>query len=144
MSNGSWISGSDRGASTVEMAFVAIFLFILVAGIVDLGRAYITRIAVHDAAQEGAMYGSYRPTDANEIRARVISTTDNPDLSGATIEVTCPEGLPVEAPVGGRKIAVRVTYRLDLITPIVGSMLGGHIDLTREHVGTVFSGECLT
>lgn len=128
----------------MEMAFVAIFLFFLVAGVVDLGRAYITRIAVHDAAQEGAMFGSYRPSDAAEIRARVISTTTNPDLNDASIEISCPDGSPVGAPIGGKKIAVRVTYRLNLVTPIVGAMFGGGIDLTREHVGTVFSGECLT
>ena len=46
-------STRERGASVVEMAFVAIFLFVLTAGIIDLGRAYLTRIAVHDAAQEG-------------------------------------------------------------------------------------------
>lgn len=130
----------ERGASTVEMALVTILLFILVAGVVDLGRAYITRIAVHDAAQEGALFASYRPSDSDEIRDRVISTTANPDFSGATIEVTCPEGTPL----GGGSIAVRVTYRLNLITPFVGPMLGGHLDLTREHIGTVFSGECLS
>jgi Na+-transporting methylmalonyl-CoA/oxaloacetate decarboxylase gamma subunit len=132
----------DRGASVVEMAFVAIFLFILVAGMIDLGRAYLTRIAIYDAAQEGAMFASYRPSDEEAIKERVVSTTSNPDLSDAEIEVTCPEGDPVLG-VGGKKVAVRVTYDLPLITPIVGGMLGGHIELSREHVGTVFSGECL-
>lgn len=139
-------STRERGASVVEMAFVAIFLFVLTAGIIDLGRAYLTRIAVHDAAQEGAMFASYRPSDQNEIRERVIATTDNPDLTVATIEVTCPEGTPDLSGdlVGGKKIAVRVTYRMPLVTPLIGWMLGGHLDLTREHVGQVFSGECLT
>lgn len=134
------LPASERGASTVEMALVTVFLFILVAGVIDLGRAYNTQIAVYDAAQEGAMFASYRPNDVDEIRERVISTTNNPDLNDATIEVTCPEG----SPTGGGSIAVRVTYRLDLVTPIFGSMLGGSINLSREHVGTVFSGECLT
>ena len=127
------------------MAFVAIFLFMLVAGIIDLGRAYLTRIAVHDAAQEGAMFASYRPSDRDEIQDRVIATTTNPDLSGATIEITCPEGTldPSGEVIGGKQVAVRVTYRLDYITPVLGQMLGGHVDLTREHVGQVFSGECL-
>jgi hypothetical protein len=132
--------GSERGAAAVEMAFVTILLFILVAGTVDLGRALFTYIAVQDAAQEGTLYGSYRPEDAGPIRDRVVNSTQFPALEVANVDVTCPGG----SPTGGDTIAVRVTHEVDLITPIVGNFLGGSIELSSEHFGQVFNGECLT
>ena len=130
----------ERGAAAVEMAFLTILLFILVAGIVDLGRALFTYVAVQDAAQEGTLYGSYRPEDAAPIRDRVVDSTEFPTLDPDNVEVSCPSG----APNGGDTIAVRVTHEVDLITPIVGTFLGGSIELSSEHIGQVFNGECLT
>lgn len=131
---------SERGAGAVEMAFLAILLFILAAGTVDLGRALFTYIAVQDAAQEGTLYASYRPEDAGPVRDRVVDSTDFPALDPANVEVSCPGGTPT----GGDTIAVRVTHEVDLFTPIVGNFLGGSIELSSEHVGQVFNGECLT
>lgn len=124
----------------MEMAFLTIVLFILAAGTIDLGRALFTYVAVQDAAQEGTLYGSYRPEDAGPIVARVVDSTEFPALEAANVEVSCPAG----SPTGGDAIAVRVIHEVDLITPIVGNFLGGSIELSSEHVGQVFNGECLT
>jgi hypothetical protein len=140
MSDRSTRARRERGASAVEMAFLTILLFILAAGTVDLGRALFTYVAVQDAAQEGTLYGSYRPEEAGPIQARVVGSTDFPAIAPADVEVSCPEG----SPTGGDAIAVRVTHEVDLITPIVGAFLGGSIELSSEHVGQVFNGECLT
>ncbi|HLT97030.1 MAG TPA: TadE/TadG family type IV pilus assembly protein, partial [Acidimicrobiia bacterium] len=48
----------ERGAAAVEMAFVAMFLILLVTGVADLGRAIFTYIGVQEAAEEGTMYAS--------------------------------------------------------------------------------------
>jgi Flp pilus assembly protein TadG len=50
----SWTRSRERGAELVEAALVIPLLLIMLAIVVDLGRAYFTYIAVIDAAREGA------------------------------------------------------------------------------------------
>jgi Flp pilus assembly protein TadG len=45
---------SERGASAVEFAIVLPVLFLVIAGIVDFGRAYFYQIQLANAAREGA------------------------------------------------------------------------------------------
>jgi len=42
----------EKGQSLVEFAFGLVILMILISGIVDLGRAFFTYMALNDAAQE--------------------------------------------------------------------------------------------
>ena len=57
----------EDGQSMVELALTLTFLLILLAGTMDLGRAFFTWIEMRDAAQEGAVYGSLCPVSANII-----------------------------------------------------------------------------
>ena len=50
---------AERGAATVEFALFAMFLVLIVSGIVDLGRGFYTAIALNDAVQEGAMFAAF-------------------------------------------------------------------------------------
>ncbi|MFC1879838.1 TadE/TadG family type IV pilus assembly protein, partial [Chloroflexota bacterium] len=59
-------SGQD-GQSLVEFAVALVFLLLLIAGIVDVSRALFTYMALRDAAQEGALYGSTNPLDTGGI-----------------------------------------------------------------------------
>ncbi len=45
-----------------------VILLFLVGGIVDLGRGFFTYMALRDAVQEGALYGSINPTLTTEIQ----------------------------------------------------------------------------
>ena len=124
----------ERGAATVEMAMVTIFLFMLTAGIVDMGRALYAYIGVQDAAQEGAVAGSFDPN--GDIRGRAIDAVEFPDLSapGSSVVVTCP------AP---DVVAVTVSHDVALITPIIGQWFGPTITLERTVTGQVFVGTCV-
>ncbi len=53
----------ERGQSLVEMTLVVGLLLLLVAGTVDLGRAFHTYIVLTNAAREGARWGSHYPWD---------------------------------------------------------------------------------
>jgi Flp pilus assembly protein TadG len=59
------------GQSLVEIAFGLIFLLVMLAGVVDVGRALFARAALLDAAEEGALYGSYQPADVSGIEKRI-------------------------------------------------------------------------
>jgi Flp pilus assembly protein TadG len=45
---------SRRAAATVEFAFVAVFLMLMVVGMVELGRAMMVKAILTDAARKGA------------------------------------------------------------------------------------------
>lgn len=136
-----WI---EHGQSLTEFAFGAVILLILLVGIVDLGRAFFTYIALRDAAQEGAVYGSICPRDASAIEARVRSSSNLPlDLQNdPNVEVQChyitangdaPCGGSVPAP--GNGLRVRVLYNNFPITmPFLGTFIGTQTITLRAEV----------
>ena len=68
---------ADQGVALVELAFVVPFLLILVAGAVDLGRAYYVYLDAVNAAHSGAEYGSQYPANtANIITAATPRHTE--------------------------------------------------------------------
>ena len=69
----------EKGQSLIELAVVILIVFLLVSGIVDLGRALFYFQAMRDAAQEGAAYASAFPVN--------ISDTDPPVASLNCVEI---------------------------------------------------------
>src|SRR6478752_6450005 len=93
---------TERGASAVEFAIVLPVLFLVVAGIVDFGRAYFGQIELANAAREGVRaavvlpLGS-TPAPTTEVAARVNAAL--PGIGDATVVSTyCPS-----TPVSGSK-----------------------------------------
>lgn len=96
---------TERGASAVEFAIVLPVLFLILAGIVDFGRAYQAQVQLTNAAREGARaavvlpLGS-TPAPTTEVAARVSaalpgvtdalvpSPTYCPSLANATARAT--------------------------------------------------------
>jgi hypothetical protein len=67
----------QEATSTVEFALVAPVLFLLLVGILDLGRAVNAYVTVSNAAREGSHYAILHPTAApsaivSAVRARVV------------------------------------------------------------------------
>lgn len=139
----------ERGQSLTELAISLSMLFILLAGVVDLGRAFFTYIALRDSAQEGAVYASYYNSTGDpddtwcKIVDRVRYTSDSPfDFTDTTVSVKiggnatqsfpngaipgspCP-ALGIE-PGAGDEIIVSVTYdNFPITMPFLGSLVGG-------------------
>src|SRR5574340_68722 len=61
----------EKGQSLVELAIVMVFVLILLAGVVDLGRMMYEFLSMRDAAQEGAAYGVVFPSYCVEMGNRV-------------------------------------------------------------------------
>jgi Flp pilus assembly protein TadG len=75
-----WLAGgrSERGTNSLELAFIAMFLFICIAGIVDIGGAYQHYIVVINASREGARtYARLPCTAANRtaVKSAIVSAT---------------------------------------------------------------------
>jgi len=143
----------ERGQSLVEIALSITFLTMLVAGVVDLGRAFFTYIALRDAAQEGAAFASIsriypeEPLKCTEIISRAHTTSDTQifDLNLATVNILyydfwdinltkpypCKELTPAASPAHNKHACfgstVVVQTRLEnfpLVTPFMGTILG--------------------
>lgn len=138
---------SQAGQSLVEFSLMAIVLIILLMGVMDLGRAYFTYLALKDAAAEGAYYGQGHPgwidgslsgtsdDDPNNIDYRVRNSApkgglvdwDDPDVT-VTIDV------PNPAP--GELLTVTVSAPYKLVTPFVG---GQTLTLNARAISVIVS-----
>ena len=119
----------DRGAAVVEMAVVTLFLAFLVLGIVDVGRLIFTNISIRDAVQEGANYAAFTEgATSTDITDTIRGAVSSPDLSPATIALFC--SADPRDRQDGTRVRIDMTYEINLITPIVGSMLGGSATLS--------------
>jgi len=131
----------EQGQSLVEMAIALVILLLLVGGIVDLGRAFFTFMALRDAVQEGALYGSVNPTLTTEIKNHVLNSSDMiPDLVGSDdITVTV-----IGTACTGNGIRVTATYNdFPLTMPFIGTVLGSQtIQISATIMDTILSPGC--
>jgi len=133
----------ELGQSLVEMALAMIFLVWLIAVIIDMGSALFTWIALRDAAQEGALYGSINPTDTANIKVRVVTSSDRPlDLAQAYSDGTLEINPTISggACTGGG-ITVMVRYQYTPIIPLV-SAIWPTIPIRATVTDTILLPEC--
>jgi len=110
----------ERGQSLVEMALVLPLLFLLVAGIIDFGRAFNNHIIIINAAREGARYGSRYPIHDEGI---ILAVSREAAESGVLLDGSN-VGIDPEPPavaLAGDPIVVTVTYQFDTI---LGGIVG--------------------
>jgi hypothetical protein len=116
---------------------MGLFLGLLLAAVVDLGRAYFTAVVVTNMAGEGAAYAALNPEKDLGLVGTACST--NPVLPNKNIQdrarrVAAERGLIIREPdqadisvtptcpsrCAGTPITVKVTYRLtDLFLPSI-------------------------
>lgn len=129
------LTKSERGQSMAELGIGMVILLILLAGVVDLGRAFYTYMALRDAAQEGAVYGSMCPANTTEIEQRVrLAAKDPVNLKDtAHVQVNCEYVVngaattcdPNNVPKAGNQIKVQVSYDdFRISMPFLGSFIG--------------------
>jgi TadE-like protein len=131
---------APRGVAFVEFAIMLPLLLTLALGAVDLGRGLISYMELEEAAQEGALYGSFAPSDPALIEARIRSSSNGlVDLSNPSqVQVV------VDCPDVDREVGITLSHTLQLVTPIVGPLLDGSIPLTVRSVGTNFTDAACT
>ena len=136
---------NERGQSLAEMALMMSFLLILLVGVVDLGRGFFVYLALRDAAQEGALYGSTDPTNNADIEARVRNSSSllenlSADLNANTTVVITIVG---SACTGGG-ITVRVSYdNFPITMPFLGSIIGRQtVPISTAITDTILNPAC--
>ncbi len=140
---GTKIHRIERGQSLVEFCLMVIIITVILLGVLDLGRAYFTYMALLDAAGEGATYGSVNPDkwcnpshDYNPTCPTDYDDSADPDNITYRVIYSAPEGAVVdwdqteieiqgETPIKpGKKLTVILTTNYQLLTPFVGSIVG--------------------
>ncbi len=126
----------QKGQSLVEFAISFTVIMLLLAGIVDLGRALFYWLALRDAAQEAAVYASICPTNLTEIEKRAVTSSHapvdfavEPHSTNMNLQCTyistgalCGTGA---APAIGSGVRVTITYNnFPLMMPFIGTILG--------------------
>jgi Flp pilus assembly protein TadG len=119
---------NERGQSLVEFAFSITLLLTLLAGSLDLGRAYFTYLTLRDAAQEGAAYGAIDPNHPALIEQRVRTTTSDPlDFSDPNVSVAVgyiDDYYPTGTLCAGDAVQVTVGVTFEIIAPFLGAIVG--------------------
>ena len=138
---------SQRGQSLVEFSVSMVFVLVLLAGLVDIGRGMFAYMALRDAAQEGAAYGSLNPSMTSAIEDRVVGSSTM--LQSLRDEYG--ESAPVDIQVNymgslctGNGIEVTVTYDDFPVTmPLVGLFLGSQsVDISASAANTILTPKC--
>lgn len=135
----------EAGQSLTELGLSLMFILILLAGVVDLGRAFFHYIALRDAAQEGALYGSIQPGDQNGIESRIRNSSNllqglmNNPGADTDIDVAI-----LGSPCTGNAIRVRVAYEnFPLTMPFIGAFLGRQtFGISASVTDTILSPAC--
>ena len=144
----------EKGQSLVELAITFTMIMFLLSGVVDLGRAFLVVIALRDAAQEGAVYGSLNPTDVPGIHDRVYANSTSPvNLAESTGRVTpfvsWPNGKACAGPVSGSTdqangIRVAVTYDFEFVMPLFSAFIGSNsLPITVAATNTIITPPCI-
>jgi Flp pilus assembly protein TadG len=148
------INSKEHGQSLVELAVILVFLLILLAGIIDLGRMIFTYLTMRDAVQEGAAYASIvygleddgltDPVDiCPAIQARVINNLPlNQSFDPPVIDVSGSECLLYTTACSGDVVTISVSTDFDLTMPIISTFVGTTVPLTASITDTLLSPYC--
>jgi uncharacterized membrane protein len=110
----------QRGQSMVEVALAMPVLLLILAGILDVGRAYFTYISLSDAAAEGAAFAAIHPLDTVQIVERAA------DASNGLVMLEPDMVSVIVGDLGaGNPITVAIEYDYDFITPFISGFVPG-------------------
>ena len=128
---------AERGAALIEFAVALPFLLVITLGVIDVGRAYVTSVALANAAREGAMYASLHPlsqapggggcADPDNItyHARTETGTVASNISVAVSpSVGCATGGAGQAINPGDTVTVTASEPFSPLTPLIEGFTG--------------------
>lgn len=132
---------TEKGQSLVELALVLVFILILLAGVVDLGRMMYEYLTMRDAAQEGAGYGAVYPSYCSQIIER---TSQNlPDntynvvvlVDGMSCEAAWTADKSLARPAHGcenKEILLSIDHNFGVTMPLLSAFTGPTVPMHVE------------
>ena len=125
--HGAAYKAKQPGQSVVEFAFIATILMLLLAGAIDLGRAFSTAVQLENMARAGAQYGTIAASlgDSNPRNGMIdAALNEQSSIFGITPTVTA-TGVgtgtgPTSDGSGYCIVTVTASYDFDPILPLPG------------------------
>ncbi len=125
-----------RGQALVELALILPVLLLLLAGAVDLGRAWYSQITITNAAREGALEAGMNPdsyaagqpcSDSNRVVCRAVREAEGSfiEVDAADVTMTCSVACTEGTAGAPNTASVRVEGEFSLVTPILTWLFGG-------------------
>jgi Flp pilus assembly protein TadG len=88
------LAADRRGNLIIEFALALPILFLLLVGLLDLGRFSLEKSAMLQGAREGAQYGILAPTDSTNINTTAQNATGRTDVTASnTVFCECSSAL---------------------------------------------------
>ena len=113
--------GHSRGQSLVELALTLPLLFLILFGVVDLGRLFTAYVTIANASREGARYGMTNSMDSSGIVQAAVNEAGG--LIGASnVVIQCASsGSPQNygscaSPQPGDRMKVTASYNFQFAT----------------------------
>ena len=118
-----------RGTAVVEFAIVAPLLFLLILGVLELGRLVMVQQVLTNASREGARRGILEQATAAEVETVVVNYLTSSYVSGATVVVS-PSSL---SGVGfGDLVTVTISVPFDQVSWVPAPWFFSGKNLTAE------------
>lgn len=117
----------NSGQTLVEMAILLPVLVALIFGMTDFGRVLNSYLVATEASREGARVAALSGNDA-AVELAVSNAAPNLDPTRLTVTT-----LPA-ARSRGDAVTVTVTYNIDIITPLVNTMLTNPLPVTAQTI----------
>lgn len=118
---------SDKsGQSMVEFALVLPILILLLMGIMDFGRLFAGYVELQNAARDGARYAAVQQINPTDLANRVKNdlTILDPDQSGFSVDLE----YKID-PDKQERVDVTLNYPMEMMTPIIGDIIGSPVNL---------------
>jgi Flp pilus assembly protein TadG len=135
----------QRGQSLVELGLTLIVMMWLLSGAVDFGLGFFSYVAIRDAAQEGALFGSINPptdaTEENEIISRIRSSSTSPvrlaDTSLVEVVIIKPGAV-----CAGQPLTINLTYHYPVSMALITTVTGPTLNIRASATSTILKPVC--
>ncbi len=114
-----------RGQAIIEFALIFPILLLIIMGIFDLGYAVFANNMIENAARTGARAAAIQANSIEYIKQRARSVAPGVNLSNDSQIIISPQVREYKQPV-----SVTVRYLYHPITPLIGQVIGGGIQLS--------------
>jgi len=112
----------EQGQALVEMALVLPLFFLLLFGVIEMGRVGHAYISISNAAREGGRVATIGGTDL-EVKSSIVNSASSLDSTNLTITIS-----PIEASrQSGQEVTVNVTYPVQLVIPIISNIIANPV-----------------
>jgi Flp pilus assembly protein TadG len=110
------------GATSVEFAVASLFFFLIIMGIVEIGRGFMVKHLLTHAARQGCRLGVIEGTTSAQITTAVNNTLTSDGISGDGVTVQVNDGsADASTAQSGDEITVKVSVTVDKISWVPGT-----------------------